>query len=126
VNFRDIQKITIFANGQTAYRLSVNKINLNKYRVMNLRDFKKDVEYFVGDFVDDCSLFISINPNKSSDKVESIIEEAVDLYNDMKNRANQKVEGKKGVYFASLRKEMFEKVDSLYERLSDIVANKDK
>ena len=44
----------------------------------------------------------------------------------MKNRANQKVEGKKGVYFASLRKEMFEKVDSLYERLSDIVANKDK
>ena len=93
---------------------------------MNLRDFKKDVEYFVGDFVDDCSLFISINPNKSSDKVESIIEEAFDLYNDMKNRANQKVEGKKGVYFASLRKEMFEKVDSLYERLSDIVANKDK
>ncbi len=93
---------------------------------MNLRDFKKDVEYFVGDFVDDCSLFISITPNKSSDKVESIIEEAVDLYNDMKDRANQKVEGKKGVYFAALRKEMFEKVDSLYERLSDIVANKDK
>ena len=126
MNFLDIQKITIFANGQTAYRLSVNKINLNKYRVMNLRDFKKDVEYFVGDFVDDCSLFISINPNKSSDKVESIIEEAVDLYNDMKDRANHKVEGKKGVYFAALRKEMFEKVDSLYERLSDIVANKDK
>lgn len=93
---------------------------------MNLRDFKKDVEYFVGEFVDDCSLFISLNPDKASDKVAAIIEEAVDLYNDMKDRANEKVEGKKGVYFAALRKEMFEKVDSLYERLSEIVANKKK
>lgn len=31
---------------------------------MNLRDFKKDVEYFVGEFVDDCSLFIALNPHK--------------------------------------------------------------
>jgi len=93
---------------------------------MNLRDFKKDIEYFVGDFVEDCSLFITLNPDKATDKVTAIIEEAVDLYNDMKDKANMKIEGKKGQYFADLRKEMFEKVDALYERLSDIVANKDK
>lgn len=93
---------------------------------MNLRDFKKDVEYFVGEFVDDCSLFLTLNPHKANDKVNSIIEEAVELYNDMKDRANAKVQGRKGAYFAGLRKEMFEKVDSLYERLSDIVAEKEK
>lgn len=93
---------------------------------MNLRDFKKDVEYFVGEFVDDCSLFLSINPGKANDKVNSIIEEAVGLYNDMKDRANAKVQGRKGAYFAGLRKEMFEKVDALYERLSEIIAEKEK
>ena len=93
---------------------------------MNLRDFKKDVEYIVGEFVDDCALFLCLNPNQDSDQIAAIIEEAVDLYNDLKDKANEKVEGNKRVYFAGLRKEMVETVDSLYERLSAIVAEAKK
>lgn len=94
--------------------------------IMNLRDFKKDVEYFIGEFVDDCSLFIALNPHKSSDKMTEVINEAVDLYNDMKDKANAKVEPKgRKAWFSGLRKEMFEKVDALYEKLSAIVAEKD-
>ena len=89
---------------------------------MNLRDFKKDVEYVVGEFVDDCALFLCLNPNQDSEQIEGIIEEAVDLYNEMKDKANEQVEGNKRVYFSGLRKEMVEKVDGLYERLSAIVA----
>ena len=47
----------------------------------------------------------------------------MDLYNEMKDKGNAKVEGKKGVYYAGLRKEMFEKIDALYEKLSDIIAS---
>ena len=90
---------------------------------MNLRDFKKDVEYFVGDFIDDCALFLLRNPEKATDEVSGVIEEAVDLYNEMKDKGNAKVKGKKGVYYAGLRKEMFEKIDALYEKLSDIIAS---
>lgn len=28
---------------------------------MNLRDIKKDIEYVIGAFIDDCSLFSAIN-----------------------------------------------------------------
>ncbi len=91
---------------------------------MNLRIFKKDVEYFVGEFIDDCSLFLEYNPDKATEELAKIIEEAVDLYNDMKDKAAEKVEGNKKLYFNGLRKEMLEKLDSLYERLSDIVAKK--
>lgn len=89
---------------------------------MNLRDFKKDVEYIVGEFVDDCALFLCLNPNQDNDQIATIIDEAVDLYNEMKDKANEQVEGNKRAYFAGLRKEMVEKVDGLYERLSAIVA----
>lgn len=89
---------------------------------MNLRDFKKDVEYLVGEFVDDCALFLMINPHKASDEVATVIEEAVDLYNSMKDKANEKIEGKKSAYYAGLRKEMCEKVDALYEKLSSIIS----
>ena len=89
---------------------------------MNLRDFKKDVEYFVGEFVDDCALFLCLNPGQDSEKIAGIVEEAVDLYNDLKDKANLLPAEGKRVYFADLRKEMVEKVDALYERLSAIVA----
>ena len=93
---------------------------------MNLRDFKKEVEYFIGEFVDDCTLFIAINPHKSTDKMINVQNAAIDLYNDMKDKANAKVEKKdRKNWFAGLRKEMYEKLDALYEQLSAIVSEKD-
>lgn len=93
---------------------------------MNLRDFKKEVEYFIGEFVDDCTLFIAINPHKSTDKMIDVQNAAIDLYNDMKDKANAKVEKKdRKNWFAGLRKEMYEKLDALYEKLSAIVSEKD-
>ena len=32
---------------------------------MNLRDIKKDIEYVIGAFVDDCALFLSVHPGIS-------------------------------------------------------------
>ena len=55
---------------------------------MNLRDIKKDIEYFIGEFIDDCSLFVMLNPGKDNEKVSGIINEAVDLYNDLKDKIN--------------------------------------
>ena len=93
---------------------------------MNLRDFKKEVEYFIGEFVDDCTLFIAINPDKSTDKMVDVQNAAIDLYNDMKDKANAKVEKKdRKNWFAGLRKDMYEKLDALYEQLSAIVSEKD-
>ena len=93
---------------------------------MNLRDFKKEVEYFIGEFVDDCTLFIAINPHKSTDKMIDVQNAAIDLYNDMKDKANAKIEKKdRKNWFAGLRKEMYEQLDALYEQLSAIVSEKD-
>ena len=49
---------------------------------MNLRVFKKDIEFFIGEFIEDCELFVILNPHKDAEKIDEIVEEAVDLYND--------------------------------------------
>ena len=36
---------------------------------MNLRVFKKDNEYFVAEFIDDCALFVALNPHKDADEI---------------------------------------------------------
>ena len=88
---------------------------------MNLRVFKKDIEYFVAEFIDDCALFVALNPHKDADEIAQIIDEAVELYNDLKHRANHP-EGKKRAYYNGLTKEMFEKLDTLCEKLSAVVS----
>ena len=87
---------------------------------MNLRDIKKDIEYFIGEFIDDCSLFIALNPNKDTEKVSGIIDEAVDLYNYLKDKINHP-EGTKRSYYNGIRKELFDRLDALSEKLSETI-----
>ena len=89
---------------------------------MNLRDIKKDIEYFIGEFIDDCSLFIALNPKKGSEEVSGIIDEAVDLYNSLKDKINHPAEGAKRAYYDGIRREMLEKLDTLSEKLSSIIS----
>ncbi len=88
---------------------------------MNLRDIKKDIEYVIGAFIDDCSLFSSVNSKADDEALGGLLDEAVNLFNDLKDKVNMKGEGKKGAYYASIRKELLEKTDELYAKLSDVV-----
>ena len=93
---------------------------------MNLRDIKKDIEYVIGAFIDDCSLFSAANPNADDEALGKLLDEAVDLYNELKDKVNAKVEGKKAPYFAGIRKELLEKTDALYVKLSAVVKDAGK
>ncbi len=88
---------------------------------MNLRDIKKDIEYVLGAFIDDCSVFATINPNASDEELGKLLDEAVVLYNELKDKINAKVDGSKKAYFASLRRETLAKTDELYEKLSNLI-----
>ena len=88
---------------------------------MRRRVFKKDIEFFSVEFIDYCELCLMLNPNQDADKIDAIVEEAVDLYNDLKLKAAHP-EGNKKAYFNGLVKAMFEKLDELSEKLSAVVA----
>ena len=95
---------------------------------MNLRAYKKDIEYFVGDFIEDCELFVALNPGRNDEEIAAIVGQAIDLYNDLKDKGNEypKGEGVKGadvrMHFNALRNEMFAEIDSLCEKLSAVIS----
>ena len=93
---------------------------------MNLRDIKKDIEYVIGAFIDDCSLFSSLNQKADDEALGGLFGEAVDLYNNLRDKVNAKVEGKKSAYYAGIRKELLEKTDALYKKLSDLIKSTPK
>lgn len=93
---------------------------------MNLRVIKKDIEYVLGAFIEDCSVVAAVKGQSADEKIAGLIEEAIDLYNELKDKVNAKIEGPKKSYYASLRKEILEKTDALYEKLSTAVKSSQK
>ncbi len=88
---------------------------------MNLRDIKKDIEYVIGAFIDDCSLFSALNQKADDEALGGLLDEAVNLFNDLRDKVNDKVEGRKAAYYAGIRKELLEKTDALYQKLSGLI-----
>jgi cytochrome b involved in lipid metabolism len=89
---------------------------------MNLRDIKKDIEYVVGSFIDDCTLFLNTHPGKQADGITNLIDKAVDLYNDLREKVVKGADQEKAkAYFNEVRKELIEKVDALYDELAATV-----
>ena len=90
---------------------------------MNLRNIKKDIDYVLSAFVEDCATCVAVNPKVSDEAASSLMEEAIDLYNELRDKAAaRKVEGNKKAYYNALRKEILERTDALYTKLSAVVA----
>ena len=87
---------------------------------MNLRDVKKDIEYVIGAFVDDCALFLTTHPGKNADAITDLIDGAVDLYNELRDKLGQP-EGNKRAFYNGVLKQLLEKTDALYDKLSEAV-----
>lgn len=88
---------------------------------MNLRDIKKDIECVLGAFIEDCTVVAAVNGGVADKKLEKLMDQAIDLYNELRDKASAKVEGPKKAYFNALRKEILVKTDELYKKLSDAV-----
>ena len=88
---------------------------------MNLRDIKKDIQYVIGAFVDDCTLFLNVNPGKNADEIAGLIDKAVDLYNELRDRIVAAPKENIKAYYAGIEKELLEKTDALYDELAAAV-----
>lgn len=87
---------------------------------MNLRDIKKDIEYVLGAFIEDCSVVAAVRP-ETDETIATLMEEAIVLHNELKDKIYAKPEGSRKAYFNALRKEILEKTDALYNKLSETV-----
>jgi len=89
---------------------------------MTLRDIKKDIQYVIGAFIDDCTLFLNMNPdNKNADEITGLIDQAVDLYNDLRDKVVSAPKEAVKAYFNGVSQELLAKTDSLYEALAAAV-----
>lgn len=94
----------------------------------SVKNLKKDIDFLFFEFISDCFLFTSIHTGEKRNEVQNLIEEAVSMRNEFIDRVNHP-DGKDNpalvkAYYTNLGKELMEKVDSYFEKLSDISKSK--
>lgn len=89
----------------------------------SLRKLKKDINYLMDEVVTDSYLSLYFHPERK-EKIVQVIREAVDLRNSLYERANNPIEKKSRSlvrkHYAALKHDMFEGIDGLFVRLSEI------
>jgi len=94
----------------------------------SIRNLKKDIDYLFFEFISDCFMFISLHTDEKRNEVQNLIEEALEMRNDFIDRINNP-DGKDNpklvnAYYTTIRKELLEKVDGYFEKLSTITKSK--
>ena len=86
---------------------------------MNLRDIKKDIEFLIGDFVEDCLMFAMLHPDKDVTRVDGLINEASDLADSLFDKVNHPAKDvKPRAYYNRIGAELIGGLDQLCEKLS--------
>ena len=87
----------------------------------NLRDFKKEIDYRLEEFVFDCDMAIYFQPSKE-EAIFALMQKGVELRNELYHKANNPVEPKNASlvrkYYAAFHQEMVDAYEKLFEKLS--------
>jgi hypothetical protein len=86
---------------------------------MNLRVIKKDIEFLIGDFVEDCLLFAMCHPEADkTEEVEKLINEASDLADNLFFKVNHPDKENVKAHYKAVGMELLSSLDGLCQRLS--------
>lgn len=82
------------------------------------RILKKNVNYLFGDLIDECYLWMLINPEKDAAKANEIVDEAVEYYDDVMSKiASREIENA-NKYFNLLNNEVEQRATELVDKIN--------
>jgi hypothetical protein len=96
----------------------------------SIRQLKKDIDNQLFEIISDCLLYVGLHPDKKSDEISGIIEDAVSLRNDLIARTNNP-DGKDNPkiikkHFQLIVNDLNSGTDKLCTRLSGLSSKKKK
>ena len=86
----------------------------------NIRDLKKDINYVLGDIIEAVTIWELTNPSKDNKKAESIIDEAIDIFDELILKVNDKTVENKKQHFKAINADLEEKGRKLIEKINGL------
>lgn len=86
----------------------------------SIKNLKKDINYTLGDIIEECYVWELLNPKEDASKSEAIINEAITTFDDLLDKVHAKnIENKKSHYKA-ISQELESKAKSLIDKVNSL------
>jgi len=86
----------------------------------NKRDLKKDINYVLGDIIEAVYVWELSNPDKDTEKSEAIIDEAIDVFDELIGKVNDRSIENKKAHFKGINQELEKKGRDLIEKVNKL------
>ena len=86
----------------------------------SIKNLKKDINYTLGDIIEECYVWELVNPKEDASKSEAIIDEAITTFDALIDMVNAKNIENKKLHFNGISKELEEKAKSLVDKLNNL------
>lgn len=86
----------------------------------NVRDLKKDINYVLGDIIEAVYVWEYTNTSKDTKKSEAIIDEAIETFDELIAKVNDKKVGNKKAHFKAINAELETKGRALIEKINKL------
>ena len=86
----------------------------------NVRNLKKDINYVLGDIIEAVYVWEYNNTDKDTKKSESIIDEAIEIFDDLIAKVNDKSVENAKLHFKTINKELEEKGRGLIDKINKV------
>ncbi|HNQ27876.1 MAG TPA: hypothetical protein PKL92_08160 [Aquaticitalea sp.] len=86
----------------------------------NVRNLKKDINFVLGDIIEAVYIWEYSNPKKDTKESDAIVDEAIDVFDALIAKVNDKNVENKKEHFRAIQKELEIKGNELIEKLNKL------
>ncbi len=86
----------------------------------SIKNLKKDINYTLGDIIEECYLWELENPEAETVKSQQIIDEAIVAFDGLLDKVNAKDVENKKTHFKAISVELEEKVKALIGKVNEL------
>jgi len=84
----------------------------------SIKDLKKDINYVLGDIIDEVYVWQQENPKEDQAKAEAVIDEAIETFDTLIAKVNDKSAESRKKQLQEVKNELEEKADTLIKKVN--------
>ena len=86
----------------------------------SIKNLKKDINYVLGDIIEECYTWEILNPKADKKETEVIIDEAIEAFDTLVEKVNAKNVDNSKAHFKSINSELEQTANKLIEKINKL------
>lgn len=86
----------------------------------SIKNLKKDINYTLGDLIEECYVWELLNPNSETTKSQAIIDETIEVFDGLLDRVHQKNIENRKAHFNAINQDLEAKAKEIVGKINGL------